>query len=62
MIEAMGKHMAAMPKASALAIVVGTALARIQVRRLFAQSYARIVASVEDGRAWVLSGIEPAIK
>lgn len=59
MIESMGEHMAAMPKANALAIVVGSALARMQVRRLFAQPYARIVANVEEGRAWVLSNIEP---
>ena len=62
MIQTMGNHMAAMPKANALAVVVGSALARMQVRRLFAQPYSRIVANVEEGRAWVVSGVEPTIK
>jgi hypothetical protein len=59
-IKAMGVHMASMPKARALAVVVGSALARMQVRRLFTQPYARIVATFEEGRAWVVSGTEPA--
>lgn len=61
MIQAMGAHMATMPKARSLAVVVGGSLARMQVRRLFTQPYARIVATVEEGRAWVLSGTEPSI-
>ena len=61
MIRAMGAHMATMPKADALAIVVGSSLARMQVRRLFTQPYARIVATVDEGRAWVVSGTEPTI-
>jgi len=61
MIQAMGSHMATMPKADALAVVVGSSLARMQVRRLFTQPYARIVATIEEGRAWVVSGIEPTI-
>jgi len=59
MIKAMGAHMATMPKARSLAIVTGSSLARMQIKRLFTQPYARIVASVEDGRAWVVSGTEP---
>ena len=59
MIKAMGEAMASMPKARALAIVTGSALARMQIRRLFTQPYARIAATVPDGRAWVLSGAEP---
>lgn len=59
MIGAMGRHMAAMPKARALAIVCGGSLCRMQVRRLFQQSYARITATREEGRAWVLNGTEP---
>jgi hypothetical protein len=35
MIRSMGKHMATMPKARALAVVTESALARLQVRRLF---------------------------
>lgn len=58
-IRDMGSHMATMPKAHALAVVVGSSLARMQIRRLFTQPYARIVATVEEGRAWVISGTEP---
>jgi len=60
MIAAMGRHMATMPKARALAVVTGSSLARMQVRRLFTQDYARVTATVEEGRAWVISGTEPA--
>ncbi len=49
-----------MPKAAALAIVTGSSLARMQIKRLFTQPYARIVNTVEEGRAWVLSGTEPS--
>lgn len=59
MIRVMGEHMATMPKARALAIVTGSSLARMQVRRLFTQPYARITATVAEGRAWVIDGIEP---
>ena len=59
MLRSMGAHMATMPKAYALAIVTGDSIARGQVRRLFTQPYARITATVEEGRAWVLSGAEP---
>lgn len=59
MIKAMGEHMAAMPKARALAVVTGSSLARMQVRRLFKQPYARVVGTVEEGRAWVIHGTEP---
>ena len=62
MIQAMGTHMATMPKAHALAIVVGSSLARMQVRRLFTQPYARIFGTVEDARVWVISGTEPEIR
>ena len=60
MIGTMSRHMATMPKARALAIVTGSSLARMQVRRLFHQSYARIAATMEEGRAWVVAGVEPA--
>ena len=58
MIRSMGAHMATMPKARALAIVTGSSLAKMQIKRLFTQPYARIVDTVEEGRAWVLSGAE----
>lgn len=60
MIRAMGEHMATMPKARALAIVTGSSLARMQIKRLFTQPYARIVSTIEEGRAWVVSGTEPS--
>lgn len=59
-IARMGEHMAAMPKAHALAVVTGSSLAKMQIRRLFKQSYARIVSTVAEGRSWVYSGEEPA--
>ena len=58
-IRAMGEHMASMPKARALAIVTGRSLAKMQIRRLFTQSYARIVETLEQGQAWVVRGVEP---
>ncbi len=60
-IEAMRGHMASMPKARALAVVTGSSLARMQVRRLFTQPYARITSTRDDGRSWARSGIEPPI-
>lgn len=59
MIRAMGQHMGAMPKARAIAVVTGSSLARMQIKRLFTQSYSRIVTTIEEGRAWVLAGEEP---
>jgi hypothetical protein len=59
MVAVMGQHMATMPKARSLAIVTGSSLARMQVRRLFHQPYARTVRTVAEGRAWVLEGVEP---
>lgn len=59
-LQAFVIHMAAMPKARAIAIVTGSSLARMQVRRVFTQPYARVVATVPEARAWVLSGLEPA--
>jgi TusA-related sulfurtransferase len=59
-IAALREHMAEMPKAHALAIVAGDSLARMQIRRLFTQPYARVVATQAEAHAWVLSGIEPA--
>jgi len=58
-IKAMGEHMARMPKARAIAIVTWRSLAKMQVRRLFTQPYARIVDDVEQGRAWVMRREEP---
>lgn len=60
-VRSMGEHMASMPRARALAIVTGSSLARMQVRRLFKQPYARITATLAEGRDWVLHGTEPAV-
>lgn len=59
MLQSMGAHMVTMPKARAIAVVTGSSLARMQIRRLFIQPYARITTNMADARAWVLDGIEP---
>jgi hypothetical protein len=59
-LSALAQHMAAMPKARRIAVVVGTTPAISQVRRLFRQDYARIVPTRQHGLAWILSGIDPA--
>lgn len=59
MINTMASHMSGMLKAGAIAIVTGSSLARMQVRRLFHQPYARVVGTPAEARAWVLSGMEP---
>lgn len=61
MIRVMGQHMADMPKAYAIAVVTGKSLARMQIKRLFTQTYARITATVAEGRAWVLEGVDPVM-
>lgn len=53
------QHMGSMPKAQAIAIITGSSLIKMQVKRIFTQPYARIVASAAEARAWVLSGTEP---
>lgn len=58
-IKAMGAHMATMPKARSLAVVTGSSLAKMQIRRLFTQPYARIVNTIEDGQEWVVEQVEP---
>lgn len=59
MLRAMGQHMGTMPKARRIAVVTGSSLAGMQVRRLFTQPYARITANVADARAWLIDGTEP---
>lgn len=61
MIGAMGAHLTKMKNARALAIVTGTTLVRIQVRRIFDQPFTRFAATYDEALAWVLSGIEPGI-
>lgn len=61
MIQAMAMRMASMPKARAIAVISISALARMQVRRLFQQGYARVVSTTDEGLAWVMRGQEPPL-
>ncbi|MET0270017.1 MAG: hypothetical protein ABW173_06265 [Sphingomonas sp.] len=58
-MRAMGGHIARMPKAAAIAVVAKSMLSRMQVRRLYTQPYARVVATRGDGRAWLIDAKEP---
>ena len=58
-IAAMVENMAKMPRARAIAIVMGSSPVRIQARRLFAQRHARITDTLAKGRVWALEGTEP---
>ncbi|SOB86720.1 SpoIIAA-like [Sphingomonas guangdongensis] len=58
-IDRMREHMAAAPRAAAIAVVTASSLARMQIRRLFQQPYARVVSTLAEARAWVLKGEEP---
>jgi len=55
MIAAMRDHMASMPKARRIAMVTGSSLSRMQVRRLMTQSYLRIFETADQAREWLLS-------
>lgn len=59
MVNAMGQHLTRMRRARALAVVTGTMLARLQVRRIFSQPFARFTSTLEEARNWVVLGIEP---
>ncbi|WBH17454.1 hypothetical protein [Sphingomonas radiodurans] len=59
MIATMGAHLAGMKNARALAVVTGTMLVRLQVRRIFDQPFTRFTATYDEARRWVLLGIEP---
>lgn len=59
MINAMAKHLTRMQRATAVALVTGTMLARLQVRRIFDQPFTRFTSTREEARNWVLLGIEP---
>ena len=59
MIDRMRTHMAGAPRAAAIAVVTGSSLAKMQIRRLFQQPYARVVHTLTEARAWVLQGVEP---
>lgn len=59
-IAALQRHMAKFLKAARIAVVNGSALARMQVRRMMTQPYARIVGTQAEAEAWLLDGVEPA--
>ena len=59
MIATMGAHMSKMKHARALALVTGTMLVRLQVRRIFDQPFTRFAETYDEALAWVVSGIEP---
>jgi hypothetical protein len=54
MIIAMGKHMATFPKASRIAMVSRSSLARMQIRRLMTQSYASVFETPDEALAWLV--------
>lgn len=59
MIAAMSEHLKHMKNARALAIVTGTMLVRLQVRRIFDQPFTRFTRTYKEALAWVLTGAEP---
>lgn len=59
MIAAMGQHLTLMKRVRAIAIVTGTMLARLQVRRIFSQPFTRFTSTYDEALRWVLSGAEP---
>lgn len=52
-LAAFAKHMASMPKADRIAVVLGGSPGVGQARRLFTQPYARLVNSREEAMAWL---------
>jgi len=61
---ALQEHMASFPKASRIAVVTGSSLARMQVRRVMHQPYLRIVATAREGHQWLFASedaAEPAV-
>lgn len=61
MIAAMGGHLTMMKHAHALAIVTGTTLVRLQVRRIFDQPFTRFTTTYAEALAWVVAGTEPGV-
>lgn len=62
MVATMRARLPEMKRVRALAVVTGTTLARLQVRRVFQQPFVRFTETYEDARAWTLSRIEPGSK
>ncbi|MEG3175292.1 hypothetical protein U1872_03555 [Sphingomonas sp. RB3P16] len=59
MIGAMAQHLTRMQRARGVAIVTGTMLARLQVRRVFSQPFAHFVSTYDEALRWVLAKGEP---
>ena len=60
MIEAMRDHMGGFPKAAAIAMIAGSELARMQIRRLMTQPYVALFDTCADGRAWLQARMREA--
>ena len=58
-VAALRDQIAHFPKARRIAMINGSSLARMQVRRVMTQPYTRICASVAEGRAWLFHGADP---
>jgi hypothetical protein len=54
-LRLLSAHIAAMPKAQRIAVVVGDSPASGQARRLFHQPYANFVPTRQEGLSWLLS-------
>ncbi len=55
MIAAMASHLTKMQNAYAIALVTGTTLVRMQLRRIFSQPTVHFAATYDDALRWVLS-------
>ncbi len=55
MIAAMASHLTKMQNAYAIALVTGTTLVRMQVRRIFPQSIVHFASTYDEALRWILS-------
>jgi hypothetical protein len=58
--EAINRRLGNFPRASRIAIVTGSAITRMQVRRYMAQPYLRIFDSPADALAWLVAADKDA--
>lgn len=58
-IDAFRTHIAAFPKARRIAIVSGSATARMQMQQLLARDYLRYFDGYREASAWLLADPEP---
>lgn len=59
-VGALQQQIAKIPKAKRIAIVNGSSLARMQIRRVMTQEYMRLCASRADAMAWLIDGKDVA--